>query len=150
MKNRELAYTLTVACYRDNECWEERHVALGALDMDIYDQMLIQVQEKLDRFLPYVKYLRMDAFTLLSETATLPKKDQDILLGLKVYGMSSHTWQKAEKLTEPIGENMVTYLLNGRLKTACENGEILNNDLMKEINMDVHNRMFTLIEKKRI
>lgn len=80
----------------------------------------------------------------------LTQQEQDYMLGFAYYGASIHEWQPAIKLDAPYGDDIAEYLLSGRFKQACSNGEILNNELMKQINIDVHNRMFTLIENNLI
>ena len=150
MSNRKIAYVLTLVCYREVDCWEHYHTEHKKLNMIIYDEMRLAVNNNLDFYLPFVKYMRMSKEEWLGQEKQLTQQEQDYMLGFAYYGASIHEWQPAVVLDDPCNDDIAEYLLSGRLKEACENGEILNNELMKQINIDVHNRMFTLIEEDRI
>lgn len=147
MPNRKIAYILTLVCYREVECWEQYHIEHKKLDFDIYREMLSATRAKLGLYLPFTQYMRMSKDEWIAHEEKLTQQEQDYMLGFAYYGASVQEWQPAVKLDMPCGDDIAEYLLSGRLKQACENGEILNNELMKQINIDVHNRMFTLIEK---
>lgn len=150
LPNRRIAYILTRICYREAKCWEDYHSQEVKLDMHIYEEMLSTVKLNLLFYLQFVKYMRMSKEEWLSIVKELPQQVQDIMLAILLYSSGFFEWEPAEKLNEQIPKDITTFLLCGRLKLACENGEILDNSLMKQINIDVHNRMFTLISQKRI
>lgn len=150
MSNRKIAYILTLVCYREVECWEQYHTEHKKLDLCIYREMLFEIRTKLDFYLPFTKYMRMGKDEWIAHEKKLTQQEQDYMLGFAYYGASIYEWQPAIKLDAPYGDDIAEYLLSGRFKQACSNGEILNNELMKQINIDVHNRMFTLIENNLI
>ena len=150
LPNRRIAYILTRICYREAKCWEDYHSQKVKLDMHIYEEMLSTVKLNLLFYLQFVKYMRMSKEEWLSIVKELPQQVQDIMLAILLYSSGFFEWKPAEKLNEQIPKDITTFLLCGRLKLACENGEVLDNSLMKQINIDVHNRMFTLIKNNRI
>lgn len=150
LPNRRIAYILTRICYREAKCWEDYHSQKVKLDMHIYEEMLSTVKLNLLFYLQFVKYMRMSKEEWLSIVKELPQQVQDIMLAILLYSSGFFEWEPAEKLNEQIPKDITTFLLCGRLKLACENGEVLDNSLMKQINIDVHNRMFTLIKNNRI
>ena len=150
MSNKKIAYVLTVLAYRNVGIWEDYHAQKKILDMSVYYEMCHSVNEKLNILLPYMKYLRMDAGERLSKGSTLSQEEQDYILGFEFISMSSHEWLPAKTIDEPICDDLAEYMLDGRFKTACENGEQLDNNVIMQINIDVHNRVYTLIESVRI
>lgn len=123
---------------------------LSQLKKAIKPGMMFEIRTKLDFYLPFTKYMRMGKDEWIAHEKKLTQQEQDYMLGFAYYGASIHEWQPAIKLDAPYGDDIAEYLLSGRFKQACSNGEILNNELMKQINIDVHNRMFTLIENNLI
>lgn len=150
LSKRKIAYVLTLVCYREIDCWEQYHSEQIELDMCIYEEMLSAVREKLSFHLPFVKYMRMTAEEWLIQGEKLSQQEQELMLGFVFYSRSMNEWEPAKRIYAPKSNNFAEYLLCGRCKDACANGEKLNNALMKEINIDVHNRMFTLIDTNRI
>ena len=150
MSDRKIAYILTVICYREIDSWEEYHTQHKALDMSIYDEMLSAVRENLSKYLPFVRYLRMSKEEVAVEEKLMTQQEKDIMLGFVYYSRSIGEWQAAKKRNIPITGDAVEFLLNGRFRMACENAEKLDDALMEQINIDVHNRMYTLIETERI
>lgn len=148
--DKKIAYILILVCYREIDYWEEKHSRQEQLDMSTYKQMLIYVQEKLDFYLPFVKYMRMSKEEWSSKGQNLSQEDRDYMLGFAYYSRSINEWLPAKLIKDPVVDDYAEYLLHGRFKSACENSEKLTDDLMKEINIDVHNRMFTLIRFWRL
>ena len=146
MTNRKIAYVLTLICYREVDYWENAHSKQKALEMSDYYEMLIAVENNLNKYLPYLRYMRMSNEEWLEQEGRITQEEYDIMLGLVYYSRSLHLWNPALKISQPVGDNLAEYLLNGRLKAACDKEERLTDDLMMQINIDVHNRMFTLIE----
>ncbi len=147
---RKVAYILTLVCYREVNCWEHYHTQQKVLNMSIYKEMLSAVKEKLAFYLPFVKYMRMSSEEWLVQGEKLSQKDQELMLGFVFYSRSIDEWEPAKRVHAPKSDNFAEYLLWGRFKEACANSEKLDNALMREINMDVHSRMFTLIDTNRI
>ena len=58
----------------------------------------------------------------------------------------SKIWDKPVLCEEPVSDDVVSYIMSGKLREACETELTLTDALMKEINIDVHNRVYTLIE----
>ena len=150
LDERQSAYVLALNCYRNVECWENYHAKGAQLNMNIYDEMLVAVKREYDYFRPLYLYLRMDSAQLRSALNCLTEAEQRELLFLFKMGRNNKCWDKAQRVSDPIGDDNIQFLLSGRLKSACENRECLDDKLMKEINIDVHNRMYTLIVKHRI
>lgn len=150
MSNKKIAYVLTVFAYREAGNWEDYHAQKKILDMSVYDEMCRSVKEQLSIFLPYMKYLRMSVEDWLDQGSTLSQEEQDYMLGFVFISRSSHEWIPARTINEPIGDDLAEYMLGGRFKAACENGDQLDNDVIMQINIDVHNRVYTLIESGRI
>ena len=147
---RKVAYVLTIVCYREIACWEQYHSEQRVLNMSIYEEMLSALKEKLAFFLPFVKYMRMTPEEWFAHEHELSSQQKELIEFFIAYTRSMYEWEPAERI-EPLGtDDIAEYLLCGRCKEACANAEKLNNALMKEINIDVHNRMYTLIETNRI
>ena len=113
--------------------------------MSTYKQMLIYVQEKLDFYLPFVKYMRMSKEEWIGQEQNHSQEEKDYMLGFAYYSRSFNEWLPAKAIKDLVVDDYAEYLLRGRFKSACENSEKLTDTIMKEINIDVHNRMFTLI-----
>lgn len=150
MSNKKIAYVLTVFAYREVENWENYHAQNKILDMSVYDEMCRSVKAQLNIFLPYMKYMRMSVEKWLNQGSTLSQEEQDYMLGFMFISRSIHEWIPAMAINEPICDDPTEYMLGGRFKTACENGDQLDNDVIMQINIDVHNRVYTLIESGRI
>ncbi len=150
MSNKKIAYILTIFAYREVGIWENYHAQKKTLDMSVYDKMCRSVKEQLNVFLSYIKYLRMSAEEWLNQGSTLSQEEKDYMLGFVFISRSSHEWIPARTIKEPVGDDLTEYMLGGRFKTACENGDQLDNDVIMQINIDVHNRVYTLIENGKI
>ncbi len=148
MSNKKIAYVLTVFAYREVGIWENYHAQKKILDMSVYDEMCSSVKKQLNIFLPYMKYMRMSVEEWLYQGSTLSQEKQDYMLGF--ISRSIHEWIPARTINEPICDDLAEYMLGGRFKTACENGDQLDNGVIMQINIDVHNRVYTLIESGRI
>ena len=118
--------------------------------MSVYDEMCRSVKEQLNIFLPYMKYMRMSVEEWLDQGSTLSQEEQDYMLGFIFISRSIHEWIPAKSINEPICDDLAEYMLGGRFRAAGENGDQLDNDVIMQINIDVHNRVYTLIESGRI
>ena len=150
MSNKKIAYVLTIFAYCNVDIWEDYHAQKKILDMSVYDEMYHFVNEKLSIFLPYMKYLRMEVEEWLNQGSTISKEEHSNMFVFVLISRSNHEWIPARTVNEPICYDLTEYMLNGRFKAACENGEQLDNNVIKQINVDVHNRVYTLIESGRI
>ena len=150
LNERQSAYVLTLNCYRNVDCGENYHSKCTQLNMGIYNEMLVAVKREYEYFHPLYLYLRMDSAQLRSALRRITEAEQNELFFLFKMGRNNKCWDKAQSVSGPICNNNIEFLLSGRLKSACENGECLDDKLMKEINIDVHNRMYTLIVKHRV
>ncbi len=51
----------------------------------------------------------------------------------------------AKVVGNPVDDDLAVFLLEGRFKKACDSGEKLTDELMNEIRIDVHNKMYFLL-----
>ncbi len=51
----------------------------------------------------------------------------------------------AKVVGNPVDDDLAIFLLEGRFKKACYSGEKPTDELMNEIRIDVHNKMYSLL-----
>ena len=143
MSNKKIAYVITVFAYCEVGNWENYYAQKKTLDMSVYDEMCHSVKKQLNIFLPYIKYLRMSVEEWLDQGSTLSQEEQDYMLSFIFISRSIHEWIPARTINEPICDDLTLteYMLGGRFESACEKGEQLDNDVIMQINIDVHNRI---------
>ncbi len=145
--NQKLSYVIAKACYRDIDMWEERHSDSGKLDMEIFYDMYKEINSKINEYIPFIKLLKLPKEEFDALESTISTDDKYILWAFMLYSKESILWDKPVICDEPIAENEVAYIMNGKFRVACEKELKLTDALMKDINIDVNNRIYTLIKK---
>ncbi len=71
----------------------------------------------------------------------------DLMFGI----MSGAGWNTPEVIDEIPGDDLVGYILNGEFKKHCQSGSSFGDDsLMKIINIDICNRIYTALVNGRL
>ena len=144
--NHKLSYVIAKACYRDIDIWEEKHSDSGRLDVELFYDMYDAIRSKLKEFIPCIKLLKLSKEEFEAMQNDISPDDKYNLWAFILYSRESKLWDKPVICDEPITGDEVSYMLNGKLREACEEELDLTDTLMKEINIDVNNRVYTLIE----
>ena len=145
--NHKLSYVIAKACYRDIDVWEERHSASGNLDLELYNDMYGMISSKLREYIPCIKLLKLTKEEFDALEGTISTDDKYKLWAFILYSKESKIWDKPVLCEEPVSDDVVSYIMSGKLREACETELKLTDALMEEINIDVHNRVYTLIER---
>ena len=147
LTKREVAFAAARLVYRDTSCIEDAHSSGTPLDENSYKAVHDEVADRMDRLLPLVKLMHMDnrAFAVLEGQLTEAERTTVRACRMVVRGING--WQPAVAVEKPVGDNLAAYLLEGSFKRACTKNAVLTQSLMKEINIDVHNRMYTIINE---
>ena len=138
--NRFLAYALTRVSYRDTEALEDYHSISGQLNMDFYSKMLQVVQAG------YEKYIGLTV-SALHDDKPKNQESQDFEYWLKALLLGMNQWLPAQTVRDRFSGTVAEYVLSGEFLSACTQGKKLNDELMKRLNIDVHNRFYTLVCK---
>lgn len=54
-------------------------------------------------------------------------------------------WDEAVEIEPPAEQNIVEYILPGKFLECCKSGTVMDDIAMREINRDIHNRVYTLM-----
>lgn len=54
-------------------------------------------------------------------------------------------WDEAVELEKPTNNDLAEYILSGKFLECCKNGAKLTDSTMRELNRDIHNRVYTLV-----
>ena len=98
------------------------------------------------------KYMHMtvaEMFAMQEELKADAKLD-DFLLYMVMLSRSFEQWTAPKVIDKDIPKDLAEFIVRGRLKKACENGERLDDAVMQIINTDVNNRFYTLVKSKII
>lgn len=136
--NRFLAFALTQLTYRDTDLLENHHASSEPLSMDFYDRMLIEVQDNFDNLYPRI-------LQMINGTTQLSEDDGILYDELFVLLRSMNEWLPPQKVHDRFTGTVAEFVLNGEFLAACSQQFRLTDKLMMTLNMDVHNRYYTLV-----
>lgn len=143
---RKKALTYTHVCYR-NTFIEDLHSVSHKLDMNIYKDVDSFVSEKIALLQRYRKYADMVFTTptkLLAPGMDIPAEAKELLLDVMYNTLMGSDWYAAEAC-EYYDTAPAEYILSGKFREFCLLGEKLTDKNMKIINIDIHNRFYTLL-----
>ena len=145
---KRVPYTLTQACYR--ELIEDWHAEQIQLNMAHYENLKKKCAEQLSGLIRDIEEVKQ-AGGLINTTGmlVLAHKNSFLVYFLEYY-YSDLDWTPPEFLEIPLPistpEACAEFVLGGVFLEACKNHDRLTDRMMKWINIDVHNRFFTLTE----
>lgn len=142
--DEKLAYVITRYTFRECGHIEDIHAELKQLDMTDYSVVQDLVQEKLEDVWRNFPDKKPHTFPMKHKSKT--ELDEILKIGFVVMAKESHEWQPPVIIDEPLDTSFVEYMLRGRFKTACQNNERIDDAVIKEINIDVCNRVYTMIK----
>lgn len=136
--NRFYAYALARMTYRDTDLLENHHVVSGQLNVDYYSQMLSEVQNNYDKLLPQIKKI---------VDGPVPQSEEEKNLYIWLNGLlhSMNQWLPPKKVPDSFNGSVAEFVLNGEFLSACNQKLALDDALMMKLNIDVHNRYYTLL-----
>lgn len=136
--NRALAYLYAVMTYRNDTSLENRHWSQQPLDEEFFQTMRNEVSTLFES--------RHRVFTEnLNGVPPKTEEEQKVIAYVGICLYSIHTWFPPEKVRDRFKGDVASFVLDGRFKQACEAHEVPTDELMKEMNHDVHCRYYTLL-----
>ena len=136
--NRFYAYTFARMTYRDTDLLESHHVVSGQLDADFYSQMLSEVQNNFDKLLPQIR-------RVIDGPAPQSEEEKNLFIWLNGLLHSMDQWLPPKRVRDSFNGSVAEFVLSGEFLSACTQGLKLNDELMMKLNIDVHNRFYTLV-----
>ncbi len=140
-----LAYIVTNACYRNLDVVEDSHAGKSIkCEHAFYKKVYFACSEKLDEWIPRLS----NELKYMSKY----KKCNDIEAGfLLMDGIQMYEkWEIPKKIKADFKDDIALFMLDGEFKKACDEGWIFDDHSMKIINVDINNRVFTLISRQII
>lgn len=142
---REIAFAAAKYIYRDTDHFDIRHGEDGRLTTETYEDMHNTVVDRMDRILPLVKFMGMDKESLEKLEAEMNDNDKITIRICKMLAREMSSLPPAKVVGKPVDDDLAVFLLEGRFKKACDSGEKLTNEMMNEIRIDIHNKMYSLL-----
>lgn len=142
---REIAFAATKYVYRDTDHLDIRHGEDGRLTPETYEDMHNTVVDRMDMILPLVKFMSMDKESLEKLEPEMSDSDKITIRICKMLAREMGSLPPAKVVGKPVDDDLAVFLLESRFKKACDSGEKLTDDLMNEIRIDVHNKMYSLL-----
>lgn len=138
--HRILAFTYANLMYRNTDILENRHCAQLDFDTEFYAIMYAEVSKQFS-----------EKYRILTDNMAGKKPETDEEVMVLEYASeiihSYQTWDPPKKVRDRFTGDVAEFVLRGRFKQACENHEVPNDALMKELNIDVNDRFFTLLSR---
>ena len=138
--HRLLAFTYANLMYRNTDALENRHCAQQAFDMEFYSAMYSEVSKQF-----------AEKYRILTDNMAGKKPESEKELMVLEYVSeiihSYQTWEPPKKVRDRFNGDIAEFVMRGRFKQACENHEVPTDALMKELNIDVNDRFFTLLSR---
>lgn len=148
----KLSYYLTRMVYRDTALIEDAHAQRSRMDAALYQQAYQTLTEKLawvERNQQLLAGLHTEADFLKlrrQKTAQQMAELRGYVSAWHLYTLSRSEWDPPER--QPLTDrpdDAAAYLLEGRFRQGCEQGDVLSDAVMYALNKDIYNRMYTLV-----
>lgn len=138
--HRTLAFVYTNLMYRNSDLLEKRHCTQIAFDHEFYAAMYSEVS---------VQFSHINRILADNMADKKPETDEEAMTLEYVANLipSFQTWDSPKKVRDHFTGDLAEFVLHGRFKQACENHEVPTDVLMKELNIDVNDRFFTLLSR---
>ena len=154
LTTEQLALHITHYVYRDTNIIENSHSSSATMDEDFYKA----VHKVVARNITYTKKFFKLVLTCNNQTELMQESNKfDPTTGFAfVHFIGSLTskvgtgWDKPVSLENVPKSNLASFILDGRFKENCDKNVVLTNNVMKEINKDVYNRVYTLFKNKTL
>ena len=140
--------------YRNLDEVEELHTSDDRMSIEFYDTVYKDATIKLDEIMD-----AMDRFNKHPEATKLFfMRDEEIMEKFPDMYEFVCSWSFGKNWDDPVELDDVSiedrntidkigYILSGAFRKNCEIRAFLDDDIMKEINKDVYNRIYTLMQK---
>lgn len=151
---KDQAFYLTRLIYRDTEI-EVFHSNAASLGSALYAQMLAIVDENVKKVKRcHARMLQVQTEEDINDQLLkMPPTDRDewldYVLHFNFLSKCRCNWDPPEKMelsSRP--ESLSVYLLDGHFSECCEKHCVLSDPVMRYINKDIHNRIYTLLCEK--
>ncbi len=155
LSNREIAIIYAHYMFRDATVVENLHGKAAEMNDEVYNEIYKAVKNNLSRIKRYHKKLCLiDNETELRETMDKMYPTRGVEFGKYVICMNSYVkykcgrnWDEALIMEGDIPKDLTQYVLSGCFKICCEEHMRLDDEIMCLLNKDIHNRVYTLIQK---
>lgn len=153
---RKMALSITHYVYRNTKL-EDYHAETVKMDQNFYRKIYSIVKAKIKNVQLFQRYVDSFSQEDLNNQAILEQLInsvpeelqlrwirylQEIIWGMQ-YGAN---WDPAQRMQSiSAGQSLAGYILAGKFLDCCNDGCILDDDTMRVINRDVHNRVYTLL-----
>lgn len=134
---RTLSGIYTVQTFRNLHIIEKQHSEGVNCNTEFYTEVLLKVADEYQNLNDAFNGKNDEYFEMLEES-------------LKFCLSYFRKWQNPIKIRERMNCSIPEYVLHGRFKEICINGEKLTEDNMMQCNIDIRNRYYTLINRSII
>lgn len=152
---KQLARCYAHYVYR-NTVIEDFHAEGVCMDDAIYRKMYRVVRAKTENIKKYSQYLSLLEYgeNIAQGLDTLPPDIAvPVIRFIKDIIFNSYMgsgWEEAQLLDKLPEKSMPHYILAGTFREYCDDHAKLTDSAMREINKDIHNRIYTLIVHKML
>ena len=155
---QNLAAGMAHTIYRNTDIIEDSHSKNLAMNDKFYSAVYKTVEKGIKQIQKYDYVIKaLQEYSVQEITAScfsMPVSESksinfatDLMFGI----MSGAGWNTPEVIDEIPGEDLAEYILNGEFKKHCQSGSSFGDDaLMKIINIDICNRIYTALVNGRL
>lgn len=147
--HRLTAYVLGMDCYRNTDLVEQKHQAGTPTDNEFYQAVLPSFSASLNAYISDIAAIQKlgGIWDVLAKGPEPPNKFYHSYLAYYEECRKGNRWDAPVMLDGPIDLPPAEYILAGAFKNTCDDEQTLTQERMSVINHDIHNRIYTLIEK---
>lgn len=168
MSKENMARSIVHELYRNTSFIEELYSSQKKMDMSMFKPVKRTIQEGLEKHMTVYPMINpdvsvtsnnvMDAYGL--KGMHIISRYIILLLSNTMFGQD---WDNPTLVSDDdqsvLAQNLINaneseyaelfaiFLLSGKFRDHCMNGSVMTNDIMEEINKDVYNRMYTILDQ---
>lgn len=138
--------------YRNTEV-EDLHAAAIKMDMSTYEIVKKIVEKQIGKWERNYAMI-YDAATISECKRKMRGMNEqrqsefaEFVIAIAFFNMAKFgsNWDEAVEIEPPTNQNIAEYVLSGKFLECCKSGTVMDDIAMREINRDIHNRVYTLM-----
>ena len=142
--NERIAIILTHFIYRNETYVEDSHASNIIMNEEFYNKVYKIVKDNINLLINNKNVVK-DYFSLKPNNIDMHKYEE-LIMKLNFSSYMGHNWNKPVMVKDEVDIDYASFILNGAFKNNVNKKSVFNDTVMKEINIDICNRIYTILK----
>lgn len=144
ISDEAIAIILTYFIYRSEDYIEDSHTGSIVMNEEFYNNVYKIVKDNINMLINNKNVVK-DYFSLKPNNIDM-QKYKELIMKLNFSSYMVYNWNDPVIVKEEVDNDYAYFILNGAFKNNVKKKSVFNDTVMKEINIDICNRIYTILK----